>query len=143
MSRIDLDAIDQDESLDKAVVVAEGHEYYNVSSIDDFTNESLYHTTADGIRMPLLAMSDQHVLNTINVFLRRMTEAKHAMTGHAMNFGMLAYGMKVDRKTAEEMFPYVYARLRKYIAEAAIRQLDISTQTAQLRELLELEDGDK
>lgn len=95
------------------------------------------HTTSDGTTMLVAQMADSHLMNTINVILRRMREVQSTVgIGADMSdFDKAFYGVQeVSEQEAASVMRAMLKRLYPYLAEAYLR--DLGTPRVALAEML-------
>lgn len=86
------------------------------------------HYTADGGSILIAAMDDQHLLNTIALFCRKMENVRSAVDqqGTASAFERALYGFDtVSAEDAASMIRQGIETVAPYVFEAALRGLDV------------------
>lgn len=91
-----------------------------------------FHTTADGKKMLIGQMQDQHLLNTIRLYLRKIDEALTLIKNPVLSDPMVAIFHKVVspekvKETAEQTIKFSIETLQPYLMEAYIRDDLVNT----------------
>ncbi len=90
-------------------------------------NNDFFHTTKDGTKMAICQMEDGHLLNTINMFLRNMAEAKEYLANSTTTDLITEIIFQQDRKAMEVRSRHFLERamsfLPRYVFEACVRGL--------------------
>lgn len=89
----------------------------------------MHHTTRTGERLPIAAMSDEHLLNLIAMFCAKMTAARAAAETQSelSPFERRLYGVDdLSPTDAADIVREGMARLAPYVLEAALRGLHVS-----------------
>lgn len=97
------------------------------------------HITRDGKTMLIASMDDRHLLNTINLKLSQMEEAKKIIYSNLSGMNAIFFD-GVNSKVKDEAIRFVKGYediLSIYILEASIRKLDIESYLNRLRGLIE------
>lgn len=89
------------------------------------------HRTKEGDVMLVAEMEDSHLLNTIRLMLRNLAEARRiAESGNVRSdyFATVLSGRdpKAAQRQAKEMMMGIHATVQPYIAEAALRGIEIT-----------------
>jgi hypothetical protein len=103
----------------------------------------MYHTTRAGDRLPIAMMTDEHLLNTINVHLQRVTSAKHILRTEHSEVTSLFMGREAHqisksmRQQAQAELMRFHERISPYVTEAVVRNLQLNNLMLQLQQALE------
>jgi hypothetical protein len=94
------------------------------------------HMTKDGVEMNISTMTDEHLGNTINLYVRKLEEASQASIENGSPIQKLFYGEEDLKDIAERVIKLMRKRLPVYIFEASIRGLVIDEPLSRLRVVL-------
>ena len=90
-------------------------------------NNELFHKTKDGVGITICMMEDSHLLNTINLHLRRMLDAQDILRGQVSTDMLTEIIFYQEKKNLEaESRSYLQravAILPRYVFEACVRGL--------------------
>jgi len=89
------------------------------------SNFNLLHKTKEGVILYIRDMDDQHLKNTISLYIKKLSEAKEILEKEQSEFTQTFYKIKNTKKAAKNFINTFNISAYKYIAEAYIRDLDI------------------
>ena len=102
------------------------------------------HTTKEGIVMDISQMDDNHLINTINLHVTKLQEAKNIIDGISKSkFSTKFYDEEDYTKEAEIYVEFFNHRFAHYIFEATIRNLNIEIPMQSLRDILNRADKER
>lgn len=86
----------------------------------------MYHVTRDGKSLPIAAMQTTHLINTVRLFLRPLTEATKNINATAIPLSKRAralYGddIEIDADDYRELNDQTIERVSPYVMELALR----------------------
>ena len=114
------------------VYYEEDEEFENIDREDSF----FIHKTRAGKSLFIYEMDDDHLLNTIDLLIIKLEEAKKALAEDSNNFKNVVYQRNIDKESLKRKSTFFLITLQKYVFEAVIRKLDIEDQIKALKDLL-------
>lgn len=98
---------------------------------------NITHKTKDGKLMYLKDMDNDHLKNTINLFIRKLEAAKQVILSNDDKFKREFYKTKSTNERAKRDIEIFNLFIYKYIAESAIRAINIDGELEKIRLLLD------
>jgi len=104
-------------------------------------NGQIMHRIADGRMIPISSMTDKHLLNTINLLIHKLEEAKKTLTGNSDAFHKLINNIEVDMDGAKHYTKSFNVVFAPYLMESVIRGWKIAPITKTLQTLFQRKKG--
>lgn len=107
----------------------------------------MYHTTRAGDRVPIAMLTNEHLLNIINVHLERVSQAKRVLRTDVSEVTSLFMGKEAHqisrstRQQAQHELMRFHERVSPYVMEANVRNLNVANLIAQLQQAVERKEG--
>ena len=95
------------------------------------------HRTKEGIEMNINQMENDHLINTIKMFVKNLQSARDTMERGAGGFYEKANDIHVDIEKANTFVRGFHQMFSPYILEALIRDLDVSEQVKEYQTIIE------
>lgn len=98
--------------------------------------EGMKHVTRQGVEMDVREMADSHLVNTVNMVLDKLGDAKVALEAKDSKFLRLAGEQAHDQEAAARYVTSATKALPGYIYEMVLRDLDVKPVGEKLRGVL-------
>lgn len=100
------------------------------------TGSRTMHRTKEGQIMPINTMEDKHLINTINLFITKLDDAKWVLEENDSAFYRAVNGIEMDKSGAKNYANNFVEVVSPYITEAVIRGLNLVEQRENMQNLL-------